>query len=80
MGKTGKIYAVDTTKDMLKVAAENASACGVPAGIVEYVHASIDGGANGGTGSLPVRIADVVISNGVFNLTVDKGTQYNKNT
>jgi len=76
VGKTGKIYAVDTTKDMLKVAAENASACGVPAGIVEYVHASIDGGANGGTGSLPVRIADVVISNGVFNLTVDKGAAF----
>jgi len=40
------------------------------------VHASIDGGDNGGKDAMPANVADVVISNGVFNLTVDKGAAF----
>ena len=76
VGKAGKVYAVDTTNDMLEVAAANAKTCSVPAGIIEYVHGSIDGGDNGGSGCMPTLVADVVISNGVFNLTVDKGAAF----
>ena len=64
VGPTGLAYGLDMTDEMLALARENASAAGVPnviflKGVIEAV-------------PLPADSVDVVISNCVVNLSVDK--------
>jgi len=64
VGPTGRVVGVDITEEMIGKARSNASALGVSN--AEFRHADAD--------ALPLDDgrADVVISNGVFNLCLDK--------
>lgn len=64
VGPSGRVVGVDTTAEMVKKATDNAAAAAVPN--VEFHRGEAD--------RLPVGdgTADVVISNGVFNLCIDK--------
>jgi ubiquinone/menaquinone biosynthesis C-methylase UbiE len=68
VGKTGRVLGFDMTPEMLERARRNQSGGGYPQ--VEFHQAEIE--------NLPVPAgsADVVISNCVINLTVDKSTVY----
>lgn len=64
VGPTGKVVGVDLCESMVAKARHNAGLCGP--GNVQFVNAGID--------QLPLAdgSADVVLSNGVFNLCADK--------
>jgi SAM-dependent methyltransferase len=64
VGATGKVMGVDLVEEMVKKARRNVQALGLDN--VEFFHGPIE--------DLPVkvRLADVAISNGVFNLCPDK--------
>ncbi|HEX6445137.1 MAG TPA: arsenite methyltransferase [Streptosporangiales bacterium] len=64
VGPTGKAYGVDMTDEMLALARRNASEAGV--GNVEFLKGDIE------ALPLPDASVDVVISNCVINLSVDK--------
>jgi arsenite methyltransferase len=64
VGPTGKVYGVDMTDEMLDVARRNAADAG--ASNVEFLKGHIE------TVPLPDGCVDVVISNCVLNLSVDK--------
>jgi SAM-dependent methyltransferase len=61
---TGRVYGVDMTADMLALARENQARAGV--GNVEFLEGRIE------AVPLPDRSVDVVLSNCVINLSVDK--------
>lgn len=65
-GPSGRVIAVDMTDAMIERGRENAALTGLPQ--IEYVKGLAE--------SLPVPggVADLVISNGVINLTPDKAT------
>jgi arsenite methyltransferase len=64
VGPAGFVYGVDMTTEMIELARANAAQAGVPN--VEFLHGTIE--------NVPLRDAtvDVVISNCVINLSVDK--------
>jgi arsenite methyltransferase len=64
VGPAGKVIGVDMTDQMLDKALRSAEALGL--GNVEFLHARIE--------ALPIQdaVADMAISNGVFNLCPDK--------
>jgi arsenite methyltransferase len=64
VGTTGKVLGVDLIEEMVEKARRNATALGV--GNIEFLCGEIEG--------LPLEdgVADVAISNGVFNLCLDK--------
>ncbi|WP_338909229.1 arsenite methyltransferase [Streptomyces nigra] len=64
VGPTGKAYGLDMTEEMLALALANAEKAG--AGNVEFLKGSIE------AIPLPANTIDVVISNCVINLSVDK--------
>lgn len=64
VGPTGKAYGLDMTEEMLALARTNARAAG--AANVEFLHGDIE------DIPLPTGAVDVVISNCVINLSVDK--------
>ncbi|MEU6661526.1 methyltransferase domain-containing protein [Streptomyces sp. NPDC046821] len=64
VGETGKAYGVDMTDEMLAVARANAAKAG--AANVEFLKGTIE------AIPLPAGVVDVVISNCVINLSVDK--------
>ncbi|MFE0352669.1 arsenite methyltransferase [Streptomyces nigra] len=64
VGPTGKAYGLDMTEEMLALALANAKKAG--AGNVEFLKGTIE------TIPLPANTIDVVISNCVINLSVDK--------
>ena len=64
VGPTGKAYGLDMTEEMLALARGNAAAAG--AGNVEFLKGHIE------AIPLPAQTVDVVISNCVINLSVDK--------
>ena len=64
MGPTGKVYGLDMTDDMLALARENQRKAGVTN--VEFLKGTIE------AIPLPDRSVDVIISNCVINLSVDK--------
>ncbi|MFE0440018.1 arsenite methyltransferase [Streptomyces nigra] len=64
VGPTGKAYGLDMTEEMLALALANAKKAGV--GNVEFLKGTIE------TIPLPANTIDVVISNCVINLSVDK--------
>jgi SAM-dependent methyltransferase len=64
VGPTGFVYGVDMTEEMLQLARRNAAETGV--GNVEFVQGTIE------DVPLPDSSVDVVISNCVINLSVDK--------
>jgi SAM-dependent methyltransferase len=64
VGSTGKVYGLDMTDDMLALARENQSKAG--ATNVEFLKGTIE------AIPLPDRSVDVIISNCVINLSVDK--------
>jgi len=64
VGPTGKAYGVDMTEEMLALARENAAKAG--AANVEFLKGTIE------AIPLPANSIDVVISNCVINLSVDK--------
>lgn len=77
---SGSVIAVDTTLAMLARGKASAEECNVGKSIT-WLHASLDGGSGGGDGDggsdrLPNDAADVVVSNGVFNLCVDKAAAF----
>jgi arsenite methyltransferase len=64
VGPTGKVYGLDMTDDMLALARENQQKAGVPN--VEFLKGHIE------AIPLPDQSVDVIISNCVINLSVDK--------
>jgi arsenite methyltransferase len=64
VGNTGKVYGIDATPAMVMKARSNAKASGL--GQIEFREADI------AHLDFPDAIADVVISNGAINLTLDK--------
>ncbi|WP_280381834.1 arsenite methyltransferase [Nocardia wallacei] len=64
VGPTGRAFGLDMTDEMLALAGENAAAAGV--GNVEFLKGTIE------SIPLPADSIDVVISNCVINLSVDK--------
>lgn len=68
VGPTGKVYGLDMTEEMLALALENAAQAGVSH--VEFLKGSIE------AIPLPANTIDVVISNCVINLSVDKPTVF----
>ncbi len=64
VGETGFVYGVDITEEMLDLARANAARAG--ATNVEFLHGAIE------DVPLPAAAVDVVISNCVINLSVDK--------
>jgi arsenite methyltransferase len=64
VGPTGKAYGLDMTEEMLALARANAAAAGAPN--VEFLKGQIE------AIPLPAETVDVVISNCVINLSVDK--------
>jgi SAM-dependent methyltransferase len=64
VGVTGKVYGLDMTDEMLQLARRNAAEAG--ATNVEFLHGRIE------DVPLPDRHVDVVISNCVINLSLDK--------
>jgi arsenite methyltransferase len=64
VGPTGKAYGLDMTDEMLSLARENAAAAGVPN--VEFLRGNIE------EIPLPAGSVDVIISNCVINLSIDK--------
>jgi len=67
VGQTGKVIGVDMTAAMVKKARNNALVCGFKQ--VEVIQAPFD---TGNHKAIPAGIADVVISNGTFNLSARK--------
>src|SRR2546421_8602646 len=65
VGSTGKAYGLDMTDEMLALARENQAKAGVAN--VEFLKGEIE------NIPLPARAVDVIISNCVINLSVDKG-------
>jgi ubiquinone/menaquinone biosynthesis C-methylase UbiE len=72
VGAEGHVTAVDMTPAMLDVARSTADTCGV-AGRVTFVAGVIDSPQ---TFASLVEPADVVVSNGVFNLCLDKAAAF----
>lgn len=68
VGPTGKAYGLDMTEEMLALARDNAAQAGVSH--VEFLKGSIE------AIPLPANTIDVVISNCVINLSVDKPTVF----
>src|SRR5699024_2065969 len=68
VGPTGKVYGLDMTEEMLALALDNAAQAGVSH--VEFLKGSIE------AVPLPANTIDVVISNCVINLSVDKPTVF----
>ncbi|MGX7828907.1 arsenite methyltransferase [Actinokineospora sp. 24-640] len=68
VGPTGKAYGVDMTEEMLALALENKAKAGV--GNVEFLKGTIE------AIPLPAGTVDVVISNCVINLSVDKSAVF----
>jgi ubiquinone/menaquinone biosynthesis C-methylase UbiE len=68
VGPTGKVYGLDMTDDMLEIARANQREAG--ATNVEFIKGTIE------AIPLPDRSIDVIISNCVINLSVDKGTVF----
>jgi arsenite methyltransferase len=66
VGPTGKVYGLDMTDDMLRLARENQRKAG--ATNVEFLKGTIE------SIPLPDKSIDVIISNCVINLSVDKDT------
>ena len=66
VGPTGFVYGVDMTTEMIELARANAATAG--ARNVEFLHGTIE------DVPLPAQAVDVVISNCVINLSVDKPT------
>jgi SAM-dependent methyltransferase len=64
VGPTGKAYGLDMTEEMLSLARRNATEAGT--GNVEFLRGQIE------AIPLPAETVDVVISNCVINLSVDK--------
>lgn len=64
VGEAGKVYGIDATPAMVAKARSNAKAAGLAQ--VEFLEADMT------HLGLPAAIADVVISNGAINLTLDK--------
>ncbi|WP_219471129.1 GNAT family N-acetyltransferase [Nonomuraea rhizosphaerae] len=64
VGTQGRVYGLDASADMLKLARRNAEQAGVAN--VEFLHGTIEGIP------LPDRSVDVIISNCVINLSDDK--------
>ncbi|OQY57402.1 MAG: hypothetical protein DRR08_01635 [Candidatus Parabeggiatoa sp. nov. 2] len=67
VGETGKVIGVDMTAAMLKKAKENAQLCGFNS--IELIQAPFD---TANHKAIPTSVADVVISNGTFNLSPRK--------
>jgi arsenite methyltransferase len=66
VGPTGKAYGLDMTEEMLALARRNAAEAGAGAGNVDFLKGQIE------AIPLPAETVDVVISNCVVNLSVDK--------
>ena len=64
VGATGRVYGLDASADMVRLARDNAAQ--VEASNVEFLHGGIE------QIPLPDRAVDVVISNCVLNLSTDK--------
>jgi SAM-dependent methyltransferase len=74
VGCTGRVIGVDITPAMLDLSRANAEEQfrgEHRAGEIEFVEGVLDDG-NALEGSVPVGVADLAMTNGVFNLTVDK--------
>lgn len=73
---TGRAVGVDLTREMCTRAQENASLCGHAAPRFAVLEASVDAvglpAQLGAAGLVEAGSADLVVSNGVFNLCVDK--------
>lgn len=67
VGETGKVIGVDMTAAMVKKARENAELCNFTT--IEVIKAPFDMGKHE---DIPESVADVVISNGTFNLSPRK--------
>ena len=68
VGPTGKAYGLDMTEEMLSLARENTAQAGISH--VEFLKGSIE------AIPLPANTIDVVLSNCVINLSVDKPTVF----
>lgn len=74
VGRGGRVIGIDLAQQMLDRAAQNVDAHGGSAssrGAIELRRGCLDDGASL-AGVVSARVADLVISNGVFNLAADK--------
>ena len=74
VGESGRVIGIDLTQEMLDRTAKTVEAFGRSAPL-ELICTPIDQAAS--LPNIPAGVADIVISNGVFNLCVDKQAAFN---
>ena len=75
VGPSGTVIGVDLTQAMLNRAARNADEFGAKGANIDFRHGVLDDGKHL-AGVVDADSADLVISNGVFNLAVDKAAAF----